>query len=47
MKRIEAYLPLLTYPIRIGQHTDTGFALGQILDYARAMKQGESRKTCH
>lgn len=37
--RIEAYLPLLTYPIRIGQHTDTGFALGQILDYARTMKQ--------
>ena len=35
VERIEAYLPLLTYPIRIGQHTDTGFALGQILDYAR------------
>ncbi|MEM9588723.1 MAG: DUF2891 family protein, partial [Planctomycetota bacterium] len=25
----------LTFPIRTGQHTDTGFALGQILDYAR------------
>ena len=36
--RIHAYLPKLTFPIRIGQHTDTGFALGQILDYARAMK---------
>ena len=36
--RIEAYLPLLTYPIRVGQHTDTAFALGQILDYARAMR---------
>lgn len=33
--RIQTYLPLLSYPIRIGQHTDTGFALGQILDYAR------------
>lgn len=33
--RIRNYLPLLSYPIRIGQHTDTGFALGQILDYAR------------
>ncbi len=41
VKRIEAYLPLLSYPIRIGQHTDTGFALGQILDYARAI--GQSR----
>jgi hypothetical protein len=40
-KRIEAYLPLLTYPIRIGQHNDTGFALGQILDYARAMRRGK------
>ena len=30
------YLPRLTYPIRIGEHTDTAFALGQILDYARA-----------
>lgn len=35
--RIREYLPLLTFPIRIGQHTDTGFALGQILDYARSM----------
>ena len=35
--RIEAYLPKLTYPIRIGQHTDTAFALGQILDYAQQM----------
>ncbi len=36
-RRIEAYLPLLSYPIRVGQHTDTGFALGQLLDYARAV----------
>ena len=41
VRRIEAYLPLLTYPIRIGQHTDTGFALGQIHDYARRMKQDD------
>lgn len=31
------YLPKLTYPIRIGEHTDTAFALGQILDYARSV----------
>lgn len=37
VRRIEDYLPRLTYPIRIGQHTDTAFALGQILDYAVAM----------
>ena len=39
--RINTYLPLLTFPIRTGQHTDTGFALGQILDYSRAMKLRE------
>lgn len=39
--RVAAYLPLLTYPIRTGQHADTGFALGQILDYARAMQLPE------
>lgn len=38
LDRAQAYLPLLTFPIRTGQHPDTGFALGQILDYARAMK---------
>lgn len=39
--RVMAYVPLLTFPIRTGQHTDTGFALGQLLDYARAMGHGE------
>jgi len=39
--RIDAYLPLLSYPIRVGQHTDTGFALGQVFDYARAMEHTE------
>ena len=37
VRRIENYLPRLSYPIRIGQHTDTAFALGQILDYSIAM----------
>lgn len=37
VRRIEAYLPLLTFPIRTGEHPDTGFALGQILDYARGV----------
>jgi hypothetical protein len=39
LTRINAYLPLLSYPIRVGQHTDTGFALGQLLDYARTVRQ--------
>jgi hypothetical protein len=36
VQRIDAYLPLLTFPIRTGEHPDTAFAFGQILDYARA-----------
>ena len=40
-KRLVAYLPLLSYPIRVGQHTDTGFALAQLLDYAQALDQPE------
>jgi hypothetical protein len=35
LERIENYLPKLTYPIRTGQHTDTGFALGQLFDYSQ------------
>lgn len=35
--RTKSYLPLLTHPIRIGEHFDTGFALAQILDYARVV----------
>lgn len=38
------YLPKLTYPIRIGEHTDTAFALGQILDYARAVEDDQLAK---
>jgi galactitol-specific phosphotransferase system IIB component len=36
-----AYLPKLTYPIRTGEHTDTGFALAQLLDYARIVNNTE------
>lgn len=35
VRRTLDYLPRLTYPIRTGVHPDTGFALAQILDYAR------------
>jgi hypothetical protein len=37
VQRTIDYLPKLTYPIRTGIHPDTGFALGQILDYARTV----------
>jgi hypothetical protein len=35
------YLPRLTYAIRTGVHPDTAFALAQILDYARTVKDAE------
>ncbi len=35
------YLPKLSFPIRTGVHPDTGFALAQILDYARKLKNTE------
>jgi hypothetical protein len=38
------YLPRLTYPVRTGVHPDTAFALGQVLDYARAVGDGELEK---
>lgn len=38
------YLPRLTYPIRTGVHPDTAFALGQILDYARSVRDAELEK---
>ena len=33
--RISAWLPKLTYPIRVGEHSQTAFAFGLIWDWAR------------
>ena len=41
VQRTIEYLPKLSFPIRTGIHPDTGFALGQILDYARKLNQKE------
>jgi len=37
----KGFLPRLTWPIRTGQHPDTGFALAQTLDYARTVGDDE------
>jgi len=34
--RLADWIPKLTYPIRIGEHSQTAFAFGLILDWARA-----------
>jgi hypothetical protein len=41
VERVTDYLPRLEFPIRTGVHPDSGFALGQILDYARIVKNAE------
>ena len=35
LERLKAWLPKLSHPVRIGEHAQTAFALGLMLDYAR------------
>jgi len=35
VERLRTWLPKLSHPIRIGEHNQTAFALGLVLDYAR------------
>ena len=36
LERLKTWLPKLSYPVRIGEHAQTAFALGLMLDYARS-----------
>jgi hypothetical protein len=36
VERLTTWLPKLSHPVRIGEHDQTAFALGLILDYSRA-----------
>jgi hypothetical protein len=36
VERLKAWLPKLSHPVRIGEHDQTAFGLGLMLDYARA-----------
>ena len=38
--RIAAWLPKLSHPVRIGEHSQTAFGLGLMLDWARAAGDG-------
>jgi Protein of unknown function (DUF2891) len=42
--RLQTWLPKLSHPVRIGEHNQSAFALGLILDYARATKNEEFGK---
>ena len=35
LERLKTWLPKLSHPVRIGEHAQTAFALGLMLDYAR------------
>ena len=36
LERLNGWLPKLSHPVRVGEHDQTAFALGLMLDYARA-----------
>lgn len=38
VERLKTWLPKLSHPVRIGEHDQTAFGLGLILDYARSTK---------
>ncbi len=39
--RVSAWLPKLQFPIRTGEHNNTAFGLGLMLDYARGVKDAK------
>ena len=41
VSRVVEWLPKLTYPVRSGQHAQTAFALGLMLDWARTTKNSD------
>lgn len=40
-RRLSDWLPKLTRPIRVGEHSQTAFALGLVLDWARVARERE------
>jgi Protein of unknown function (DUF2891) len=42
--RLETWLPKLSHPVRIGEHDQTAFALGLMIDYARGTNNEEFLK---
>jgi hypothetical protein len=41
VRRLEAWLPKLSHPVRSGEHSQSAFSLALMLDYARAANRGE------
>jgi hypothetical protein len=38
LDRLETWLPKLSHPVRIGEHNQTAFSLGLMIDYARGIR---------
>jgi hypothetical protein len=38
LDRLEVWLPKLSHPVRIGEHNQTAFSLGLMIDYARGIR---------
>jgi Protein of unknown function (DUF2891) len=43
-ERLKVWLPKLSHPVRIGEHNQTAFGLGLMLDYARGKKDQQFEK---
>ncbi len=44
VERLSDWLPKLTHPIRVGEHSQTAFALGLILDWARTAQDRQTEE---
>jgi len=44
VRRLEAWLPKLSYPVRSGEHSQSAFSLSLMLDYARASIRQDFQK---
>ena len=44
VERLKTWLPKLSHPVRVGEHDQTAFGLGLILDYARSTKNDSLAK---
>jgi hypothetical protein len=45
VERLKTWLPKLSHPVRIGEHDQTAFGLGLMLDYARSAENEGIRQT--
>src|SRR5690606_2099214 len=44
VSQFQEFLPKLNYPIRVGEHSNTAFALALAYDYARAFERQEFKE---